>query len=123
MPITRRIASIFALLSGFLILPAQAQQVVINTDDAGPGSLRQAITDVAGGGTITFNIPGDGPHTITLSSGSDIGFGPSGLVVDKEVTIDGSNEPNGVIITQNVSQRLFAVTAPGNLWISERGLH
>lgn len=41
---------------------------VINTDDTGTGSLRQAITDAndhAGPDTIAFNIPGAGVHTIT----------------------------------------------------------
>ncbi len=40
---------------------------VTNTDDSGPGSLRQAILDAnanPGADLITFNIPGAGPHTI-----------------------------------------------------------
>lgn len=40
---------------------------VINTDDDGPGSLRQAIVDAngnAGHDDIVFNIPGSGVHTI-----------------------------------------------------------
>ena len=45
--------------------------VVTNTNDSGAGSLRAAI-DAAnanpGADTITFAIPGAGPHTITLSS-------------------------------------------------------
>ena len=41
--------------------------VVTNTNDSGSGSLRQAILDAnahAGVETISFNIPGAGPHTI-----------------------------------------------------------
>jgi hypothetical protein len=40
---------------------------VTNTNDSGAGSLRQAITDAnnMGGGTINFNIPGSGVHTIS----------------------------------------------------------
>jgi hypothetical protein len=41
---------------------------VINTNDTGPGSLRQAITDAnnhLGLDTIAFNIPGTGAQTIT----------------------------------------------------------
>ena len=42
--------------------------VVTNTNDSGPGSLRQAITDANATAdprdTITFNIPGAGLHTI-----------------------------------------------------------
>ncbi len=44
---------------------------VTNTNDAGPGSLRQAILDANGSpGTdlIDFNIPGTGPHTIQPAS-------------------------------------------------------
>lgn len=42
--------------------------VVVNTNDSGPGSLRQAILDAnatAGTHTITFNIPGAGVQTIS----------------------------------------------------------
>ena len=42
--------------------------VVTNTDDAGAGSLRQAILDANGNSgldTIQFNIPGTGVQTIT----------------------------------------------------------
>ncbi len=45
-----------------------ANFTVTNTNDAGPGSLRQAILDanaVAGADTIVFAIPGAGVHTIT----------------------------------------------------------
>src|SRR5687767_8469642 len=50
---------------------APAAFVVINTDDSGAGSLRQAILDAngtAGPDSITFNIPGAGPKTISLLS-------------------------------------------------------
>ena len=45
---------------------------VINTDDTGAGSLRQAMTDAnahIGLDTIAFNIPGSGVHTITPVTG------------------------------------------------------
>ena len=44
---------------------------VTNTDDSGPGSLRQAILDANAGqdvGLITFNIPGPSPHVIAPAS-------------------------------------------------------
>ena len=46
---------------------------VVNTNDSGPGSLRQAILDVNSQSSpqpvgIVFNIPGSGVHTITPSS-------------------------------------------------------
>jgi hypothetical protein len=57
-----------------------ADQVVVNTNDDGPGSLRQAIRDVNEGGMITFNL-GAGPSTITLSTGE--------LEIVKSLTIAG----------------------------------
>ena len=61
---------------------------VINTDDTGAGSLRQAITDAnnhAGLDTIAFNIPGAGVHTITPASQL-----PS---ITSPVTLDGYTQP------------------------------
>ena len=46
--------------------------VVVNTNDSGAGSLRQAILDAnstLGLDTITFDIPGAGPHTISPLTG------------------------------------------------------
>jgi hypothetical protein len=62
--------------------------VVTNTSDSGTGSLRQAIIDantVAGTDTITFNIPGAGPHTIQLLSALP--------VISEPVVIDGYTQP------------------------------
>ena len=62
--------------------------VVTNTNDAGAGSLRQAIIDAnahAGADTITFNITGAGPHTIAPASTL-----PS---ITDPVTIDGTSQP------------------------------
>ena len=71
---------------------AAATFTVINTNDSGAGSLRQAITDANGGGagphTIAFNIPGSGVETITLSSGLPIVSIPTG-----GLTIDGTTQP------------------------------
>src|SRR5688572_21852983 len=43
--------------------------VVTTTADSGPGSLRQIIADACDNSSITFDLPGDGPHTITLTTG------------------------------------------------------
>ena len=57
-----------------LAVPAAGQVTftVTNTNDSGPGSLRQAMLDAnASTGTtdtIAFNIPGAGPHTIQPAS-------------------------------------------------------
>jgi hypothetical protein len=61
---------------------------VTNTNDSGPGSLRQAILDAnfhAGQDTITFAIPGSGVQSIHLLSPLP--------VVAEGITIDGTNQP------------------------------
>jgi hypothetical protein len=62
---------------------------VTNTNETGPGSLAQAITDAnnsPGADTIAFNIPGPGVHAITVT-GDGL---PS---VYDDVTIDGYTQP------------------------------
>jgi subtilase family serine protease len=62
--------------------------VVTNTNDSGPGSLRQAIIDsnnLSGAQTISFNIPGMGVHTI-----SPLTPLPN---ITGTVTIDGYTQP------------------------------
>lgn len=61
---------------------------VTNTDDTGPGSLRQAISAANGSpglDTITFNVPGIGPQTIQPLS-------PLPPITDP-VVIDGYTQP------------------------------
>jgi hypothetical protein len=67
---------------------AAATFTVTNTNDAGAGSLRQAILDAnaaAGADTIVFDIPGAGVHTITPLTDFASITGP--------VTIDGYTQP------------------------------
>jgi hypothetical protein len=62
--------------------------VVVTTDDAGPGSFRQALLDAnanPGLDTIEFNLGGDGVHTIRPES-------PLPAITDP-VVIDGSTQP------------------------------
>ncbi len=67
---------------------AASSYVVTNTNDSGPGSLRQAITNAnanPGVDTITFAIPGSGVHTITPTS-------PLPALTDS-VILDGYSQP------------------------------
>ena len=65
-----RVLILFSLLI-FSIKTFASQFVVTNALNTGAGSLRDAITQANGTtakDTITFAIPGAGPHTITLST-------------------------------------------------------
>lgn len=62
---------------------------VTNINDAGPGSLRCAIEEAnanVGANVITFNIPGSGPHVISLTT--DL---PE--ITDAQTTIDATSQP------------------------------
>src|SRR5947207_5042290 len=76
---------------------------VTNTNDSGTGSLRQAITDAnsMGGGTINFNIPGSGVHTI-----SPLTVLPT---ITQTVTIDGYSQPGSSANTNPPTQGLNTV--------------
>ena len=61
---------------------------VTNPNDSGAGSLRQTLLQanaMPGTDTITFDIPGPGPHTIQLASALP--------VITDPVTIDGTTQP------------------------------
>lgn len=80
-----------ALAIAFVLHPHSAKAAtytVTTTDDAGAGSLRQAIIDAngsVGADTIAFSIAGAGVHTIT----------PATVLpaITDTVTIDGSTQP------------------------------
>lgn len=88
-PYLLRVSLLVGVISAFLVSPAWADNFdVTNTNNSGPGSLRQAILDAnANGGLdrINFDIPGAGPHTISPSSPL-----PS---VNGQVVINGYTEP------------------------------
>ena len=69
---------------------------VTNANDSGAGSLRQAITDICAGGTITFNDD----YTITLASG---------LTISWSLTIDGVG--HAITVSGNNAVRVFYVNA------------
>ena len=68
----------FALHLSFATQIHAATSTVTNTNDSGPGSLRQALADANDGDVINFAVTG----TIVSTSG--------GLVIDKNITIDGN---------------------------------
>ncbi|HEY6118516.1 MAG TPA: FG-GAP-like repeat-containing protein [Pyrinomonadaceae bacterium] len=71
-----------------LVSQSQATFTVTNTNDAGPGSLRQAILDAnsnPGLDSISFNIPGSGVRTISPLSAL-----PN---ITDSLTIDGTTQP------------------------------
>jgi hypothetical protein len=106
-----RLLAIAALLVS--VGRVSAEFVVTSTNDSGPGSLRQAITDAnshpnpSGGDRISFNIPGSGVHTITvLSALPDI---------TESVNIDGSTQPG--------SSGTPTIELTGNAGLAADGLH
>src|SRR6476660_9346049 len=61
-------------------MPAYATTITVtNTNDSGPGSLRQALADVQNGDTIVFKL--SGAATIPLMSGE--------LVINRNIVING----------------------------------
>jgi hypothetical protein len=72
---------------------------VTNTNDSGPGSLRQALADSNDGDTITFAVTG----TIGLTSGE--------LLVDNSITISGPGVGN-LAVNGNAKSRVLHI-APG----------
>jgi hypothetical protein len=81
------------------VTPALAV-AVLNTDDAGPGSLRQAIDDALGGETIVFD-PSIAGQTIVLTTGQ--------IVVPVPLTIQGP--PSGITISGNGASRVLRIRA------------
>jgi hypothetical protein len=86
---------------------------VTNTNDSGPGSLRQAILDAnhnPGLDTITFAIPGAGPHVITPGATNRVptGLGALPQIIDP-VVINGYTQPGAVPATGNLRATLGVV--------------
>jgi len=102
-------ALILALLMLFLAGGATASaQVVTNTADSGPGTLRSAITNAASGAVITF-APSLSGTTITLSNT---------LTINTNLTIDASALPGGLQINGNQSVQIFNVATNMTVFLS-----
>jgi hypothetical protein len=81
---------------------------VINTNDNGVGSLRQALADAVDGDAINFNSSLN-RQTITLTSGE--------LMVNKSVTISGPGA-NTLAVDANHASRVFHIASGKDVTIS-----
>ena len=82
------IAVLLAVLMTSSMLLAAPIETVTNTNNAGDGSLRQAILDVDPEGEIIFDLPGAAPHIITISNA---------FLINKSLTITGPGEDQLII--------------------------
>ena len=100
-------AAICLTLACALAIPAHATTILVtNTNDSGPGSLRQALADANDGGTIdATGISG----VITLTSGE--------LLVDKSVTINAAGA-DVLAVDGNASSRVFHIGSGETVTIS-----
>ncbi|MGH7849882.1 MAG: hypothetical protein ACREOP_06260, partial [Thermodesulfobacteriota bacterium] len=89
----------------FLIIPASALGVTVtNTDDSGPGSLRQAVLDTPPGGVVDFD-PSLAGSTITLLSE---------IQIIQDVTIQGLGA-DVLTISGGGATRIFLILSPASL--------
>ena len=90
----------FVLLQATISPVRAADLIVLNTDDSGAGSLRQAIVDAEDGDIIHFDSSLYG-QTITLTNGQ--------LLITKALTISGPGA-NVLAISGNNASRVFYIT-------------
>ena len=94
-----------------MMVPRAATFTVTNTNDTGPGSLRQAILDTQapGADVIQFNIPGEGVHQIVPATDLPALRG--------EVTLDGFTQPGATpntLLTGMDAQWRIQLGEPGH---------
>lgn len=93
------ISSLLFVVILFPAWAATANLTVTNTNDSGPGSLRQAVADAQPNDVIRFDASLN-EQTLTLTSGE--------IRLAKPVTIDGSDAP-GLVISGGGNSRVFFV--------------
>jgi hypothetical protein len=99
-------SAVVAMLSLAVVMTLRAGTITVtNTNDSGPGSLRQALADANNGDTIDFAVTG----TIGLISGQ--------LLVDKSVTISGPGA-DSLAVNGNAVNRVFYIGAANTVDIS-----
>src|SRR6476646_3794895 len=84
------------LLCVFMTTAHAATIIITNTNDSGPGSLRQALADANDHDTITFSVTG----TIGLTSGE--------LLVNKVIIISGPGAAS-LALDGNGTSRVFHI--------------
>jgi hypothetical protein len=105
---TASIAGVTSFSDWTLAAPAP---VVVNVNDTGAGSLRQAVSDATTGDTITFNL-GAGTHNINLASE---------VVISKNLTIEGPTNGSLALNGQS-SHRIFNIGAGAIVTLSNLNL-
>ena len=93
--------------NGSLAINSAFSPTVINNHDAGYGSLRDVVANVATGGTVNFDAGINGQNII-LTSGT--------IVIDKNITFDNCTHASGITISGSGSN--FTIDAGKCLTIS-----
>lgn len=111
---TRLLACVLLIVVGVALTwsghSAKAQSTtlfVTNTNDSGPGSLRDAVANAAPGDTIEFDLSGC-PCTITLTSGEIVIDKPV-LIGQPSLTIGDITDPRDVSVSGNNASRIFRI--------------
>lgn len=89
-------------IDNILVTSTTTDLVVTNHADSGPGTLRQTITDISPGRTITFASSLSGANLV-LSGGE--------LVLNKNLTIDASALPGGITLDGTTNSRILRTIA------------
>jgi len=91
-------------------LTANGQSITVtNTNDTGAGSFRQAVADIAAGGTILFDASANG--TIILESA---------VTINKNITINGNGDDD-TVFSGGGTNRILTVTGVDALNINNAG--
>ena len=105
--ISIKAAAICLSLACALTISAHAATIIVsNTNDNGPGSLRQALVDANDGDTIDAT---DISGVITLTSGE--------LIIDNSVTINGAGA-DVLAVDGNAASRVFFIASAVTVTIS-----
>ncbi|HEY3861625.1 MAG TPA: choice-of-anchor Q domain-containing protein [Verrucomicrobiae bacterium] len=99
------------------------ETVVVNFNDSGPGSLRQAINEAGFPHLIVFSngLFAAASGAVELGTIGNNTFGPSAFIITNQVVIAGPAGSNGLVIARSngaPAMRLFYVASGGSLTLS-----